>query len=434
MRISVTEREDISAVDLRSTAELAPALVLPWLIRLRYGLLIGQALLILVAAFVSHIELPLAWLAIPLAVTALSNLSLRALIARFSARNILGLTLAIDVLCLTAVLALSGGAANPFSLLYLVQITLSAVVLSKAWTWSLGALSILAFGFLFIAHVPVPVLEGHHPAQGFSAHLFGMWIAFVAAALLISVLIGKVSEALRSHEQEVLRLQNQLSRQERIASIATLAAGAAHELGTPLATIAIVARELERYAAGELPDPHVASEARLIRTEVDRCGSILHGMSAQGAEFIGETPSLIRVSDLMSQLRNSFPEPQRDSIAAEVDGDFQATLPVETTRQVLAALVKNGLDASAANQPVKLACDISGDRLRFVVQDSGKGMSPETLKRIGEPFFTTKGPQKGMGLGTFLVRVFAENLHGSLVFDSVVDQGTTATLELPLVP
>ncbi len=433
MRISVTEREDISAADLRPAAELAPALVLPWLIRLRYGLLIGQAMLICVASFVSHIELPLAWLAIPLLVTAVSNLLLRALIARFSARNVLGLTLTLDVLSLTGVLALSGGAANPFSLLYLVQITLSAVVLSKAWTWSLGALSILSFGFLFLAHVPVPVLEGHHPAQGFSAHLFGMWIAFVAAALLISVLIGKVSEALRSHEQEVLRLQSQLNRQERIASIATLAAGAAHELGTPLATIAVVARELEHYAAGSVPDPHLATEARLIRTEVDRCGSILHGMSAQGAELIGETPTLIRVRDLMNQLRNSFPESQRHAIAAEVDGDLEATLPVETTRQVLAALVKNGIDASSVGQPVKLACGISGDMLRFVVQDTGKGMTPETLKRVGEPFFTTKGPQKGMGLGTFLVCVFAENLHGSLVFDSVVDQGTTAILELPLV-
>ncbi len=161
MRISVTERENISAADLRPTAELAPALVLPWLIRLRYGLLIGQASLILIAAFVSHIDLPLAWLAIPLAVTALSNLSLRALISRFSARNVLGLTLTLDVLSLTGVLALSGGAANPLTLLYLVQITLSAVALSKTWTWSLGALSILCFGFLFLAHVPVPAFEGH---------------------------------------------------------------------------------------------------------------------------------------------------------------------------------------------------------------------------------------------------------------------------------
>lgn len=201
-----------------------------WLTRIRYGVIIGQVVLILVAEFLSRIELPLGWLAIPLAVMIGSNYLLGWLSRKTNARRTLGLSLAIDIVALTAVLALSGGPANPFTLLFLVQITLSAVVLSKEWTWFLGVLSILGFGFLFISHVTLPVLEGHHAAQGFSAHLFGMWIAFVAAALLVTVLIGRVSEALRTHELEVLRLQDQLNRQEKVTSTATLAAGAAHEL------------------------------------------------------------------------------------------------------------------------------------------------------------------------------------------------------------
>jgi len=301
MQFSVTDRRDVSELDLRPAAELAPSLVLPWLTRIRYGVFTGQVSLLLIAVFVSHIILPLGWLAIPLAVAGCSNLFLRGLTQRFSSRHALGISLALDILALTAVLALSGGPANPFTLLYLVQITLSAVVLSKAWTWFLGVLSILGFGFLFVAHVPLPILEGHHPAQGFSVHLFGMWIAFVAAALLITVLIGKVSEVLRHHELEVLRLQNQLGRQEKVASIATLAAGAAHELGTPLATIAIVAKELEIYAANSSPDKHVAAESQLIRAEVERCGRILHGMSAQGAEFVGETPAPVHLRELLEK-------------------------------------------------------------------------------------------------------------------------------------
>ena len=434
MRISVTDRQHVSQQDLRPTVELAPALALPWLARLRYGLLAGISVLILAAAWMAHIQLPLPWIAVPLAIMLVSNILLRRLCERMGARRSLGWTLVVDVLTLTAVLALTGGPANPFTLLYLVQIALSAVVLSKTWTWSLGALSILGFGFLFFFHVHVPALEGHHPAQSYSAHLIGMWIAFVAAAILITLLVGKVSETLRNHEDEVLRLQNLLGRQAKLSSLATLAAGAAHEMGTPLSTIAIVAKELEKYSTGQLPDSHVAAEARLIRSEVERCGKILHAMNTQGAEFEGETPAEIQVSALFQRLRDGFPEHQRNTIQTEAATGLTATLPVETTRQVLAALVRNAIDASSIGQPVRVSGDASQGRLCFTVVDCGDGMPPETLNRIAEPFFTTKGPGLGMGLGTFLVRAFAETLGGTLVFDSAVGRGTTAILELPIAP
>jgi two-component system sensor histidine kinase RegB len=348
------------------------------------------------------------------------------------ARRAIGLTLIVDTLTLTAVLALSGGPANPFSLLYLVQITLSAVVLSKRWTWSLGALSVAGFGFLFFAHVPILALEGHHPASGFSVHLYGMWIAFVAAALLITIFIGKVSEVLRSHELEVLRLQSQLSRHEKVASIATLAAGAAHELGTPLATIAIVAHELDVYAESRAHDEHLASEAKLIRSEVERCRKILNAMSTQGAEMIGEAPTSISIGELLESLRKSFPKETREMLLAKVAPELTAILPVDSTRKVLAALVQNSYDASSGSD-VELLCERVDGNLRFTLTDSGTGMSAETLRHIAEPFFTTKSPGKGMGLGTFLARVFAENMGGTLIFDSTPGEGTTAILELPLV-
>jgi two-component system, sensor histidine kinase RegB len=108
-------------------------------------------------------------------------------------------------------------------------------------------------------------------------------------------------------------------------------------------------------------------------------------------------------------------------------------LPVVTTRQVLSALVKNGLDANTGEKPVEIAGTVVNGKIRFTVRDFGTGMSAETLKRVGEPFFTTKAAGRGMGLGTFLVRVFAENVRGSLTFDSEPDQGTTAILEWPVV-
>jgi two-component system sensor histidine kinase RegB len=432
MRVSLTERTAVSESDIRLGSDTAPALAVPWLVLLRYGLIVGLIVLILLVAFAAHVSLPLPWLGVPISAMLLSNLLLPHLIAGFGARRALGMTLILDVLALTALLALTGGPANPLTLLYLVQITLSAVVLSRAWTWSLGILSILGFGFLFPFHIPLLALEGHHPAQGFSVHLYGMWIAFVAAALMITFFVGEVSEAMRRHERQSLELQIKLAKHQKLAAVGTLAAGAAHEMGTPLATVAVVAKDLERYAQQVIHDPSLAADAATIRAEVDRCASILRAMSAQGPEFAGEFPTRIKVRALLDDLVLSLPSAVRDAVNASAAEDLEAYLPAETTRQVLTALVKNALDASALDRPVEILANISGDRLLFTVRDCGHGMTAEILAHLGEPFFTTKEPGRGMGLGTFLARVFAENLHGSLEFESAAGEGTTAILELPI--
>jgi two-component system sensor histidine kinase RegB len=435
MRVYVTERRVPTPADLRPAGELAPSLALPWIVKLRYGVLAGLAVLILLTHFVFGVSLLLQWLAIPLVLTAASNLLAYRCARRFGDRPALGYLLVFDTLCLTALLALTGGPANPLSLLYLVQITLSAVILSKKWTWSLGALSVACFGFLFWAHVRISVFEAHHTSGGFSVHLVGMWIAFVAAALLVTIFIGKVSEALRQREQEVLLLQSQLARHERLASVATLAAGAAHELGTPLGTIAVASHDVEYHATEVSRDPELAEDARLIRSEVERCRSILQQMSARGAEQPGEAPACVELAGLLESVRCDLPPPDRDRVTVVLTGDpGAAVLLTGATRQALTALVRNALDATSEAQPVTLGVVRTAESLEFAVTDSGCGMSQETLIRIAEPFFTTKAPGCGIGLGTYLVRVFAEQLGGRLAFESEPGKGTRALLQIPLVP
>ena len=251
----------------------------------------------------------------------------------------------------------------------------------------------------------------------------------MVAAVLIAFFTGKVSDAMRRREREVLALQEQVSRHERLASLATLAAGAAHELGTPLGTIAVVARELERYAAG-LPDDAVREDAKLIRSQVERCRLILQRMSADGAEPIGEAARAVDAGSLLDEVRGHFPESANGSLIIEAPAGLAAVLPVQATIQALVALVQNALDASDAGQVVLRAAGADHD-IKFVVTDSGYGMPEGVLRRVAEPFFTTKEPGKGMGLGTFLVRTFAERLGGSLAFESSPGKGTTATLRLP---
>jgi two-component system, sensor histidine kinase RegB len=432
MRECVTDRPVPSPADLRSAGDLAPSLALPWIVRLRYGVLAGQTILLLLTCYVFGVSLPIAWIAIPLAFAMASNLLIYRCAHRFGDRPALGYLLAFDTVCLTALLALSGGPANPFSLLYLVQITLSAVILSKGWTWSIGALSVLGFAFLFWVHVRVPVFEAHHTSGGLSVHLIGMFIAFVAAAVLVTVFIGKVSEALRRREHEVSELQGQLARHERLTSMATLAAGAAHELGTPLGTIAVASRDVELRAATVAGEPELARDARLIRSEVDRCRSILQRMSARSAEQPGEMPVRVELAALLESVRGDLPAADRERVRI-VATDVPAVLPPSATRQALVALVRNALEAGNAPQPVTLSVSRTGQSLEFAVEDSGCGMSQETLHRIGEPFFTTKAPGRGMGLGTYLVRVFADRLGGQLAFESEPGKGARALLQLPLM-
>jgi two-component system sensor histidine kinase RegB len=431
MRVCVTEHRDPPTPELRPTGELAPSLALPWITKLRDGMLTGQVALVLITHYLFHIALPLKWIAIPLALTALSNLVLHRHMDRFSERPALGLLLAFDTVCLTALLALSGGPANPFSLLLLVEITLSAVVLSKAWTWTLGALSILGFASLFWVHVRIPAFEGHHDAGGFSVHLVGMWIAFAVGALLITVFIGKVSEALRRQEQEALQYQQRLAHHERLASIATLAAGAAHELGTPLATIAVASRELELGGNDLSVTSNIADDARLIRSQVERCSEILRQMGGRSAEPAGEMPAMISLDELCVQVKSELPREQRDLVDTEVTQNVTTLLPKLAARQALSALVKNALESSAPGQHITLTAQSEQSKIRFTVQDAGCGMSAENLNHIAEPFYTTKSTGGGLGLGTFLARLFAERLNGSLAFESEVGIGTTAILELP---
>ena len=433
MRVCVTEHRDPPPSDLRPTGELAPSLALPWIAKLRDGMLAGQVALVLAAHFLFHIVLPLRWMAIPLVLAAASNVAVHRYPQTFTTRPALGALLAFDTICLTALLAFSGGPANPFSVLYLVEITLSAVVLSRAWTWALGGLSILGFASLFWAHVRIPAFEGHHESEGFSVHLVGMWIAFAVGALLITFFIGKVSEALRRQEQEALQFQQRLAHHERLASIATLAAGAAHELGTPLGTIAVASRDLELSGNGASPGPSLADDARLIRSQVERCSEILRQMGGRSAEPAGEMPAMISLKDLCAQLKSELPREQRDLVDIAVTHDVTTLLPKLAARQALAALVKNALESSARGQRVTLMAESEMGRIRFSVQDAGCGMSAESLNHIAEPFYTTKGTGGGLGLGTFLVRLFAERLNGSLAFESEVAVGTKAILELPLI-
>lgn len=418
--------------------DAAPGLALPWVVRLRYGMVVCGVVLLSIALHAFHLHRAIfLWALTPFALILITNLWLYRAQRHSPHTNqeTLGSIFVFDTLCLTVVLSLTGGPMNPFSLLFLVQITLSVVVLKKEWTWVLGALSAACFGALFFVNVPLMGMRLMPAERELYPHLVGMWISFVIAAALISFFAASVSDALRLRGQQVLALQEQVARQDRLASLGTLAAGAAHELGTPLGTIAIVARDLEKFAerlAIESSVEELCEDARLIRSEVARCQRILNGMSADGAEAVGEARRTLPLHEFLEQTLAQFPDAARNRILLDpVDSKQQISLPVRATMQSLTALLQNGLDASKNPTPICLKAICHNGKVEFSVVDKGSGMSEEILRRITEPFFTTKEPGKGMGLGSFLVRTYAERLGGQLTYTSAPGQGTTATMTLP---
>jgi two-component system sensor histidine kinase RegB len=419
--------------------EYAPQIALPWIVRLRYGMALAQIVTALVVHYVFKIALPMGWIALAPVLTFASNLWLARRIrrpdstTRIPTATLVAWMFILDIVCLTGLLMLSGGPTNPFSLLYLVHITLAATILTKRQTWLLAGLSSLGFGLLFRFYRPVTVLEVHLHEGTPNYHLLGMWVSYATAVFLVALFAAKITELLSKREESLLRMQEELAKKDRLASLVTLAAGAAHELGTPLGTIAVVAKELELYATKTGRNDSLLEDSRLIRTEVDRCREILRRMRVQGAEPGGEAVEAVAIQDLLESLSAEFPQPQRSRLVLPKRADLPVlTIPRQAVLQALVALVRNALEASDSSSPVELQVEPKGEFVHFGIVDHGRGMSSEILRRVGEPFFTTKEQGKGMGLGVFLVRTLAERLGGRLTFQSSQDAGTRAVLELPV--
>ncbi len=423
---------DAVRTPVASVERSATAITLTWLVRLRWGFFLAQAVTVVAARYVLAVDVPIAALAGVVATSGASNLALDlwSRKRRDPHQSVLGGVFVLDTLLLTALLYFSGGPANPFSVFYLVHVTIAAVALGMRWAGVVVVLSVLSYAALFFEHVNVPAMEhAHHSGTAFSVHLQGMWFALTIAASLIAYFVTRVSGALRAREVELLRTQRLAARNEKLASLSTLAAGAAHELGTPLGTIAIAAKELER-SIRSAPDEAVA-DARLIRDELERCRAIVSRMSASAGQSIGELPAPTTTGAVLAALRDRMGDTALSGVDVQLEeASFEA--PVQGLVQVLSNLVQNALHATPdGGTPVVLMSDVVGGTVRFTVVDRGHGVARADLDRVGEPFFTTKPPGQGMGLGLFLARAFADRHGGQLVFSSEEGKGSRVTLELP---
>ncbi|TMB02150.1 MAG: HAMP domain-containing histidine kinase [Deltaproteobacteria bacterium] len=414
------------------SVESASRINLRWIVRLRWGAVVGQVVTILLAARMLHEALPVKALLGVCAALALVNLGTHVWLLkggnpseRASGLNLLG-----DVLALTALLALSGGAYNPFAVLYLVHITIAAVVLPPRWSLALTAVSIAAYTLLqLMPEGPLLVLGGEDQLV---LHARGRWVAFVVAAVFIGTFTLRMSGSLRRREAELERTRSGAEAAERLAALGTLAAGTAHELNTPLGTIAILAGELAAQLEGDR-----RAEAEEIRNQVQRCKQIITGMLAPRGGADLEEPKEFEVAPVLEAAVKRWQE-GRPGPKPVLDIQPQATrararLPVHAFERAIANLLDNAAEATE-NRPareVRIGLSRSQGELRIQVSDNGIGVPEPLLRRIGEPFFTTKEPGRGTGLGLYLARHVVERQGGEMRVASAEGRGTEVILTVP---
>jgi two-component system, sensor histidine kinase RegB len=378
------------------------------------------------------------WLLLVLAIEALGNVvcMLWARGGRPMPTATLAACLAIDIVLLTVLLWLTGGPFNPFSFLYLVHIALAAVVLPTLHTWVLCALAMACYGSLFLQDfLPLSIQSHLDHADQMRMHMQGMWIAFAVAAVFISYFATRVRASLAERDAELMRARGLASRGEKLASLATLATGAAHELSTPLSTIALVAKELERGFSTTQTATNTAAladDARLIRREVERCREILQQMAASAEQAGSEAFAPVPLRVLLESALDGLPRSDRVQLELGESAGCVLRAQPQAAAQALRSLVKNALQASREDQPVRIHAGQAGELCSIAVEDVGSGMSEDVLARAGEPFFTTKAQGEGMGLGLFLTRVIVERSGGNLQLRSQPGGGTTAIVAMPI--
>jgi len=272
-----------------------------WLLRLRWGAVACQAALILIIHLFLGIEIPLAIVFAIIGFQGASNLFFHIL----QKRRIVLLewlfagAMFLDVALLTGLLYYTGGPMNPFTFLYLIHIVLGALLMKPKWAWSLMLFTVACYGgFFFVpemmegtasAATSQPQSLCHEPfgsASMMTMHLQGMWVAFSIAAVFIVFFVGRIQKELEQHQLALDSLREEKSRNEKLTSLATLAAGAAHELATPLGTIAVAAGEMVHQLSRDNSDPQLFDDAQLIRSQVVQCREVLHQMAADAGQPI----------------------------------------------------------------------------------------------------------------------------------------------------
>ncbi len=404
---------------------------------LRWLGIAGQSIALFIVYVVLRYDFGILWCMLLIGASAVLNIVLAIAwpaAKRLTAREARAF-LAYDILQLAALLYLTGGIENPFALLFVAPVVISASSLELSDTLMLGGLAFIAISLLANVHEPLPWIT----PSGFQAPLLyrvGIWVSLVLGIGFTSVYAWRISREAQRMSAALSATQLALAREHRLAALGALATAAAHELGTPLATIAVVARELER----DLPkDSPAGDDFRLLREQAERCRAILTRLS-QPEQAVSGTVERMPLGALLDDIAT----PHR-GFDVEIKIEIAEGPPPKVWRAPeivhgLGNLIENAADF--AHREVRVRARWDAASLSVEVADDGPGFSGEIMERIGEPYVTSRpawrsrttsalGKQEGMGLGFFIAKTLIEQTGGTLAAQNRDEGGASVTARWP---
>ncbi len=339
--------------------------------------------------------------------------------------------LLVDIFTLSILLYLTGGSSNPFVSLFMLPVTFAAAMLRPIHIAIVVFAAVTCYTSLMYYYIPMTLWQHH--GHGFTLHVWGMWAAFLLSAGLVAYFVSLIGNTLRKNDLLLAEAREQALKSEKIVALGSLATGTAHELGTPLATIAILSKDLENATLNE--NPKISKKLGLLRGQVRRCKEILSRMSDSTDQSRAESGQIVSVDQYLKKIIEDWLD-TRPNVTTEslFSGPQPAPkiLADHTVTQAILNILNNAADASS--QLIKIDGGWDEQYLRIKVHDTGKGLPKGLEDRIGEePFLTTKSAEKGLGLGLYLAKTTLARLGGHISLNNRTNEkGVTVEITLPL--
>jgi len=365
--------------------------------------------------------------------------------------------LVIDVFAITALLYLTGGASNPITWVFLLPLIITAIMLHQSYAWYMVILTTSMYTALMAYNIPLPSIEPHMPnpemrysdvknyellqqvhamsdSHYFNLHIFGMWFGFVFSAGLVAFFVVELAKTLKAQERNLAEARENALRDERVVALGTLAASAAHDMGTPLGTIAIVSHELEQeYPVHRFPDLH--DKLLIMQQQINRCKTALSVMSASAGEMRAESGGVMLLTDYIDEVINQWRSHKSSAkLCFFIDPDvaMHAKIIAELTlTHSIINILNNAAEASPAEKGIEFHASWDLDYAVVRIRDFGPGFPPELIDFAGKQPVISK--KRGLGVGLFLAYSTINRLGGKISLYNSESGGACAEITLPLL-